>query len=213
MDIVPGDVWDHTHFTDAVKFTDFKQSRSQDAFALLMMKFGESLGLPSYGVVAHSQGGLAALHLKTYYWSGLDTATGQRLIQTVGSPYKGCSLAGTLADLGGLFGVGCSSNSDLAPNGAQLWLSKIPKDPQTYIYYYTTTYDDSWFLSPACVTGSGLVLYSPNDGTCEIKFSQPDKGGNNMGTKKSFCHTDGMNYPPQTKDTSRNSEMNSKAAR
>jgi len=208
-----GDCWESSHFTDSVKFQDFKQSRSQDEFANLIKKFGESLGLPSFGIVAHSQGGLAALHLKAYYWSGLDTATGQRLIQSVGSPYKGCSLAGTLADLGGLFGVGCKSNNDLAPNGAQLWLSKVPKEPQQSVYYYTTQYDDSWWLAPACVTGSGLVMYSPNDGTCEIKFSQPDKGGNNLGLKKSYCHTDGMNYPNQTKDQTRNAEMNSKAAR
>jgi len=209
-----GDVWENSHFTDAIKFEDYSQSRSQDQFALLVRKFAEETHkLTSFGIVAHSQGGLAALHLKAYYWSGLDTAVGARPIQSVGSPYKGCSLAGTLADLGGLFGVGCKSNSDLAPNGAQLWLSKVPKDPQEKVYYYTTQYDDSWFLSPACVTASGLVLFSPNDGTCEIKFSQPDKAGNNMGLKKSFCHITGMNYPPQTKDAARNAEMNKFAAR
>jgi len=207
------DVWDGAHFTNAVKFTDFKQSRSQDAFALLIKNYGESLNLPSFGLVGHSQGGLAGLHLKAYYWSGLDTATGGRLIQSVGSPYKGCSLAGSLADLGGLFGVGCKANPDLAPNGAQVWLSKVPATPQSTVYYYTTQYDDSWFLAPACVTASGLVMFTPNDGTCEAKFAAPDKAGNNMGLKKSFCHTSGMNYPQQTKDTARNSEMNSKAAR
>jgi len=208
-----GDVWDGTHFTNAVKFEDYKASRSQDQFALRIKQFGESLGLPSYGIVGHSQGGLASLHLKSYYWSGLDTAKGERLIQSVGSPYKGCSLAGGLADLGGLFGVGCSSNSDLAPNGAQVWLAKVPKAPQDSVFYYTTQYDDSWFLAPACVTASGMVMHAPNDGTCEIKFSQPDKGGHNQGISKKFCHTNGMNYPPQTKDQARNAVMNSKAAR
>lgn len=179
----------------------------------MINNWSKAQGVSSCGIVAHSQGGLAALHLKSYLWSCLDTASAGRLIQSVGSPYKGCSLAGSLASIGAIFGVGCSANTDLATNGAQLWLSKVPKEPQQEVYYYTTTYDDSWFLAPACVTASGMVLYSPNDGTCEIKFSQPDKAGNNMGTKTKFCHTDGMNYPAQCKDATRNSEMNSKAAR
>ena len=211
-----GEVWDINQFTDAILFTDYKQSRSQDQFALLIKKFAEETHkLSSYGILGHSQGGLASVHLKAYYWSGLDTASGGggRVVQSVGSPYRGCSLAGTLADLGGLFGVGCSSNNDLAPNGAQVWLSKVPKDAQEKVFYYTTQYDDSWFLAPACVTASGLVLHAPNDGTCEIKYSTLDKAGNNMGNTKKFCHTDGMNYPPQTKDATRNSLMNKQAAR
>jgi len=209
-----GDVWDHTHFTDALKFEDYSASRSQDQFALLVRKFAEETHkLSSYSIVSHSQGGMAGLHLKAYYWSGLDVATAGRALQSVGTPYKGCSLAGSLADFGKWFGLGCSSNADLATNGAQLWLSKVPKDAQDQTYYYNTQYDDAWFLSPACVTASGIVLYSPNDGTCEIKFSQPDKGGNNMGNKKSWCHVSGMNYPEQTKDKTRNAEMNAKAAR
>jgi len=209
-----GEVWNINQFSNAVLFTDYKKSRTQDQFALLIKSFAEETHkLSSYGIVAHSQGGLASMHLKAYYWSGLDSATGGRVIQSVGSPYKGCSLAGNLADLGGLFGAGCGAQNDLAPNGAQTWLSKVPKDAQDKVYYYTTTYDDSWFLAPACVTASGLVLHSPNDGTCEIKYSTPDKGGSNMGTTKKFCHTDGMNYPPQTKDASRNTVMNNNAAR
>jgi len=209
-----GEVWNPAQFTNAILFTDYKQSRSQDQFALLIKKFAEETNsLKSYGIVGHSQGGLASLHLKTYYWSGLDSAQGNRVVQSVGSPYQGCSLAGTLADLGGLFGIGCSANNDLAPNGAQVWLSKIPKDAQSKVFYYTTQYDDSWFLSPACVTASGMVLHSPNDGTCEIKFSTLDKAGYNMGTVKKFCHTDGMNYPPQTKDANRNAIINREAAR
>eukprot|EP01088_Endostelium_zonatum_P021663 TRINITY_DN8700_c0_g1_i1.p1 TRINITY_DN8700_c0_g1~~TRINITY_DN8700_c0_g1_i1.p1 ORF type:complete len:691 (-),score=177.39 TRINITY_DN8700_c0_g1_i1:108-2156(-) len=209
-----GEVWDPSQFTNALLFTDYKQSRTQDQFALLIKKFAEEThSLKSYGIVGHSQGGLASVHLKAYYWSGLDNAQGNRVIQSVGSPYQGCSLAGTLADLGGMFGIGCSSNNDLAPNGAQVWLSKVPHEAQTKVFYYTTQYDDSWFLSPACVTASGMVLHSPNDGTCEIKFSTLDKAGYNMGTVKKFCHTDGMNYPPQTKDASRNAIMNREAAR
>ena len=38
------------------------------------------------------QGGAASLHLYTYYWSGFDYATGNRLIQSVGTPYQGTAL-------------------------------------------------------------------------------------------------------------------------
>jgi len=206
------DVWPSNQFTDTVKFEDFTQSRSQDEFAKQILAFGESLSLPSYGIVGHSQGGLASLHLKTYYWSGLDTATGGRKIQSVGSPYAGCSLAGSLADLGSVFGVGCASNFDLSIEGATLWLSKIPTSTRSEVYYYTTQYSDDWWISSACVTGGSLVMYQPNDGTCEKKFGQLP-GANNMGHTMGQCHTSGMKYPAQTQDAVRNAEINRLAAR
>lgn len=177
----------------------------------MVRAFGEPYG--SYSIVGHSQGGLASLHLKTYYWSGLDTVGSGRSIQSVGSPYLGCSLAGSLAGIGELFGAGCGTNFDLSTDGASLWIAKIPKEPQNAIYYWNTINTESWFSFTSCVTASGLVLYTPNDGTCEIKFSKPPLGGTWMGTKQAWCHTSGMNYPPQCTDKTRNTEMNSKAAR
>jgi len=205
------DVWPSKDFPGSVKFTDYKTSRSQDEFAKQILAFGNQLALPAYSIVGHSQGGLAALHLKTYYWSGLDTASGGKLIQSVGAPYLGCSLAGSLADIGDLFGVGCASNPDLAVDGASLWASRIPNDFRATVSYYLTQYDDAFWISSACVTGSSLVMYTPNDGTCEKRFGDLP-GAVNMGYLKGQCHTSDMKYPPQTQDVNRNKIMNGAAA-
>jgi len=206
-----GQVWDPSDFTNSILFQDHSQSRSNDAFALMVEKFATNQGVSCYSIVGHSQGGLAATHLCTYYWSGLDCVTGGKIIQTVGSPYSGCSLAGNLAAIGSIFGVGCSSNNDLTTTGATAWLAKIPESCQKQVSYYTTTYPSGW-LSSACITGSSLVMKTPNDGTCEIPYSKMPKGVS-MGNTEGQCHTSGMNYPQQTKDKARNSIINKAAAR
>jgi len=138
-----------------------------------------------------------------------------RAIQTVGSPYRGCSLAGALADLGWLFGFGCGSNFDLSRDGASLWYSKIPKfvgGPQSSVYYYTTRYTNNWWFFSNCVTASNLILSKPNDGTCELKYAMLDNG-NGQPTVEGWCHASNMKYPPQTSDPSRNKEMSMYAGR
>jgi len=209
-----GPVWDVNDFTNAIVFEDYQQSRSNDEFARMIMQFGADYS--SYAIIAHSQGGLASLHLKTYYWSGLDAlANGGRAIQTVGSPYRGCSLAGMLADLGWLFGLGCGSNFDLSRDGASLWYSKLPKNaggPQSAVTTYLTRYVNNWWFFSNCVTASNLVLSKPNDGTCELNYAKLD-AGNAQSTVSGWCHAAGMKYPPQTSDPARNKEMNTLAAR
>jgi len=59
-------------FSDYVVFTDFDQARPVDDFAKFISGFATSQGVDAYSIVAHSQGGMAALHLMTYYQSGLD---------------------------------------------------------------------------------------------------------------------------------------------
>jgi hypothetical protein len=81
--------------------TDFNKNRGQDEFARVISDFGAQFS--SYAVIAHSQGiphpsrltppppqgGLASLHLRSFYWTGLDNAAnGDRLIQSLGSPYR-----------------------------------------------------------------------------------------------------------------------------
>lgn len=66
-----------------------------------------------YGIVAHSQGGMVAAHMANYFFTGLENAEGERLIQSVGTPYNGNTAAGSAASLGEIFGIGCGSNSDL----------------------------------------------------------------------------------------------------
>jgi hypothetical protein len=70
-------------------------------------------GMTRYGIIAHSQGGMVATHIRNYLFSGLDSAEGNRLIQSVGTPYNGNTAAGSAANLGDIFGIGCGSNTDL----------------------------------------------------------------------------------------------------
>ena len=207
-----GNVWGGVsgQFTDKIIFQDLDQNRSHDAFAVLIGTFGASY--PSFGVVAHSQGGAASLHLYTYYWSGLDYADPGRLIQSVGTPYQGTSLAGNAAVLGQIFGVGCGTNFDLTYSGAASWLAGIPSWARDDVNYYTTAFKDYWWRYDYCHLVTDLLLNDPDDGTTEKSRGQLS-GGINRGHKSKWCHTSGMRDPAQTTDSSRNSTMNSNAAR
>lgn len=210
-----GDAWGSAaaagQFTNYVKFLDLNKNRSHDQFANLIKNFGASL--PSFGIVAHSQGGAASLHLYTYYWSGLDYATGgTRLIQSVGTPYQGTALAGNLALLGQIFGAGCGSNYDLTYNGAAAWLANIPSWARAKVSYHTTSFTDVWYRYDYCNIATDPFLSDPDDGVVERAYAQLS-GGVNLGHKTGWCHTGGMRDPSQTTDASRNLNMNANAAR
>jgi len=207
-----GNVWGGVagQFTGESIFQDLNQNRSHDAFARRILSFGQSYD--SYGIVAHSQGGAAATHLYTFYWSGLDFASGGRLIQSVGTPYQGTSLAGNLAALGDVFGVGCGTNNNLTYSGSASWLAGIPSWARAAVNYYTTSFTDVWWRWDYCNAVSDLVLSDPEDGTTERAYGQLP-GAANRGHKTGWCHTSGMRDPAQTTDSSRNSTMNSSAAR
>lgn len=206
------DVWGQvqSQFTNYVKFSDFNQNRSHDAFARQIDSYGDNF--PSFGIVAHSQGGAAALHLYTYYWSGLDNAGSGRLIQSVGTPYQGTPLAGNLAALGDIFGVGCGYNSNLTVSGGGAWLSGIPTWARSKVNYYTTSFTTKWWRPDWCNFASDIILSDPEDGTTEKSRGQVS-GAVNRGHKTGQCHTDGMRDMAQTRDSGRNSTMNSSAAR
>ncbi len=209
-----GDAWGSAasagQFSNYVKFLDLNQNRSHDQFAQRIKTFGANL--PSYGIVAHSQGGAAALHLYTYYWSGLDSATGTRLIQSVGTPYQGTALAGNLAAIGSVFGAGCGTNNDLSYSGAAAWLANIPSWARAKVYYHTTSFTDVWYRYDYCSLATDLFLGDPEDGVTEKAYGQLP-GAFNLGHKTGWCHTSGMRDPAQTTDASRNSNMNANAAR
>jgi hypothetical protein len=205
-----GDVWPASHFTNASKFLDLNANRSHDDFARRIQTFGNTWA--SYGIVAHSQGGAAALHLYNYYWSGLDYATGSRLIQSVGTPYQGTNLAGILASLGSWFGVGCGTNSNLTYSGASSWLAGIPTSSRAKVNYYTTSFNDRWWAYDYCNAATDLVLSDPEDGTTEKAYGQLS-GAANRGHATGQCHTTGMRDPAQYQNSSRNATMNSNAAR
>lgn len=204
------DVWPASHFTNASKFLDLNANRSHDDFARRIQTFGNTWA--SYGIVAHSQGGAAALHLYNYYWSGLDYATGSRLIQSVGTPYQGTNLAGILASLGSWFGVGCGTNSNLTYSGASSWLAGIPTSSRAKVNYYTTSFTDRSWVYDYCHLGTDLVLSDPEDGTTEKAYGQLS-GAVNRGHATGQCHTTGMRDPAQYQNSSRNATMNSNAAR
>lgn len=206
-----GGVWPTSQFSSASTFLDKNQNRSHDAFARLIKTFGNTWN--SYGIVAHSQGGAAALHLYTYYWSGLDNASGGRLIQSVGTPYKGTNLAGMLAKMGNWFGVGCGNNSNLNYSGASAWLAGIPNSNRAKVNYYTTSFKTTnWWTNDYCNVVTDLVLSDPEDGTTE-KVNGQLPGAVNRGHTTGQCHTAKMRDPAQYLDASRNATMNTNAAR
>ncbi|MBK7709251.1 MAG: conditioned medium factor [Acidobacteria bacterium] len=207
-----GNTFPASQFSNNIVFNDPNQNRTHDQFANLIKNFGAAY--PSFGAVAHSQGGAATLHLYTYYWSGLDYATGPgtRLIQSVGTPYQGTALAGNLALLGQIFGAGCGSNTNLSYSGAASWLAGIPSSARAKVFYHTTSFTDVWWRYDYCNLATDPFLSDPEDGVVERSYAQLS-GANNLGHKTGWCHTSGMRDPAQTGDSSRNSNMNSNAMR
>ncbi|RRJ42069.1 conditioned medium factor [Xanthomonas vasicola pv. musacearum] len=205
-------VWPQAQFTNASTFLDPKQNRSNDQFAQLLAQFASQWS--SFSTVAHSQGGMAALHLYTYYWSGLDKATGGRVMQSVGTPYQGTNMAGVLATAGSRFGEGCGSNTDMTYDGAKAWLAGIPPDARAKVNYYTTSFAKSkkWYTNDYRNAASDLVLKDPEDGVVEEVNAQLP-GGVNLGHTTGQCHTTGMRDPAQYLDADRNAVMNANAAR
>ncbi len=206
-----GGVWPAAQFATSSTFLDANQSRSNDQFALRLKTFGDTWN--SFGTVAHSQGGMAALHLYSYYWSGLDQATGSRLLQSVGTPYQGTNLAGILATLGNWFGVGCGKQSDLTYSGAAAWLKGIPTWARAKVNYYSTSFATThWWVNDYCQIATDLVLTDPEDGTVEKSNAQLP-GATNRGHVTGQCHTASMRDPAQFLDASRNAIMSTNAAR
>lgn len=206
-----GGVWPTSQFSNASTFADFNQNRTHDQFARLIQSFGSTWN--SFGTVAHSQGGAASLHLYTYYWSGLDNATGARLMQSVGTPYQGTNLSGILATLGSWFGVACGSNANMTYSGASSWLAGIPTWARAKVNYYTTSFRfTNWWTNDYCNFATDLVLSDPEDGTTEQAYGQLP-GAVNRGHTTGQCHTSGMRDPAQYNDASRNATMNANAAR
>ncbi len=204
------DVWGPLidQFDNAAVFLDLGENRTNDQFAQLLLDFG--LPWRSYSIIAHSQGGMASLHLYNYYWSGLDNAGPGRLIQSVGTPYQGTPLATELAVIGQIFGHGCGTSTNLTPSGAASWLAGITSSSRSEVSYYTTSFtDDSGYDYCSLITD--LFLEDPDDGVVERARGQLP-GGVNLGHKTGWCHSAGMHDPPQTTDSARNAVMNADAA-
>jgi pimeloyl-ACP methyl ester carboxylesterase len=196
-----GSIWPAADFTQPkVVFLDPDENRTHDQFAQLLDQKAQATGLSSFGVVAHSQGGAAALHLFTYYASGLDLASGGRRIQSLATPYQGTPLA----SLGGFL---CGVNNDMTPSGSATWLAGIPSWARAEVWYWTTSNSGS-----ACQFLTDFLLTNPEDGTVE-QFRGQLPGAHSMGHSTGWCHTTGMSNPASYTDHVRNQAMNAAAAR
>jgi len=194
-------------------YVDFgKESISNDAFARKIANEASKKGISSYSVVGFSQGGMAVAHLYNYYWAGVDVPKNPRVVQTLVTPFRGTSIAGSSASLGKVFGVGCGVNNDLTRDGSSLWGSGIPTATRNQIYSYAVQYGDNGLNTRYCNNVVNMFLEKPNDGTCEVDFAFLS-ASNVLGVKVGWCHTSGMKYPAAATDSSRNKQMNSLAAR
>jgi len=196
-------------FSNAVAFTGgFDQSLSNDQFSRKLITAIQNQACST--AVAHSQGGMVITHTTNYYITPFDRApANKRVFQTVGTPFQGTSLAGTLAGLGGVFGVGCGSNADLTYAGSKTWMAGISAQTRSKIFFYYTQYGKG-LLWNACNTASNAVLAWPNDGTTENAYA-PLPGANNQPSNPTSgeCHTGGMNFVEQCRSSSRNRQMSS----
>jgi len=189
-----------------------KEVFSHDLYAQKVINFVNTHNPASFSLVGHSQGGFVSLHILNYYFTALDNTQGGKLIQTVGTPWLGCSVAGNAAALGKIFGLSCGSNSDLTRDGATNWLSGISMESRKSVHFYTTTYQQGNFFGDYCSLPMNVLLQWPNDGTCELKYAVLP-GGNNEGNTQKQCHVSGMKYLCQTDDNNRNAILNKNAAR
>ena len=206
------DAWKN-YLPNADKFEDYEKNRSHREFAELLGAFGDSYDSGnSCSVIAHSQGGAASLYLYTYYWSCLDNGPPRRLIQSVGTPYQGTGIAGNLAALGEVFGVGCGRNSDLTEDGSRNFLAGVPFDRRSKVYYYSTSFERKTFRYDYCSAATDLFLSDPEDGVVRKERAQLP-GGNNMGHIEGQCHSSNMRDPPQTSDRIRDGDGERKSIR
>jgi len=199
--IYPGD------WTNPIFYLSYKANVPNTKFAEMIQAHANSLGLDSFTLVGHSQGGMAALQLYNNYFSGLDNVDDGRIMQSIGTPYRGCSAAGSAANLGELFGVGCGANTDLTTDGAALWLNTISMEHRARIYYYTATYKLGNFFGDYCSMAMNAVLDWPNDGTTELERGQLN-GAHNQGNTEKWCHTTSMKYPAQYHNRDLSRKMN-----
>jgi hypothetical protein len=201
-------------------FNDPGASRSHDAFALRIRDQGASHFNHEFSVVAHSQGGAAALHLRAFYTSLLDNSTAPRRIQSMGTPYGGLTLMNyylTISMIGRLLGVNvdlglCPPQSNLGTFGSALWSSTIPNWARNEVFYYRTGYErphNFWqrlqFWRWRCGAGS-FVIPGWDDGV-GADYEGYLSGAQNMGVTENECHTQGMKDGPQTDNSGRNDIM------
>ena len=200
-------------------FLDTNQSRSHDRFAQRLRDQGNGFFNNAFTVIAHSQGGAAAAHLRTFYTSRLDNATAPRRIQTMGTPFRGSTLMDLYVGIGGVWGFVlseifgfCGPQLSLTSVGSAVWSVGIPTSVRREVFYYRTRHrrpSNFWqrlqFWRWRCNIVS-FIIPGTDDGvvsTNQGKFNN----ARDMGIRDSQCHTGGMRHAAQTRDTARNAIM------
>ncbi len=199
-------------------FSDPSASRSHDAFAQLIRDQGDARFNTAFSVVAHSQGGAAATHLRAYYTSGLDNTTAPRRIQSMGTPYLGSTLMDLYFATGPIgwivseiFGF-CGQQFSLTTFGSLLWNVSLPSFVRDEVFFYRTRHtrpSNFWqrlqFWRWRCNLAS-FIIPSADDGVV-ADFQGILWGGNSLGITDGECHTGGMHHPSQTRNGTRNDTM------
>ena len=199
-------------------FNDAGQSRSHDNFARRIRDQGAANFTDAFSVVAHSQGGAAATHLRAFYTSLLDNSTAPRRIQSMGTPYWGSTLMDYYLATGPLgwliseiFGF-CGPQISLGTLGSAAWRATVPSWAKQDVYYYRTRHrrpSNFWqrlqFWRWRCNLAS-FVIPGADDGVV-ADWQGSLSNGHNMGITDSECHVGGMNHVDQKDNAARNDIM------
>lgn len=198
-------------------FTDFDQSRSHDNFAQRIRDQGAARFIDSFSVVAHSQGGAAAVHTRAFYNTLLDASTAPRRIQSVGTPYRGSTLMDfylATGPLGWLIATilgECTPQFSLGTLGSALWRVTVPSWAKSEVWYYrsghrrpSNFFQRLQFWRWRCNLAS-FVIPGWDDGVVSTAQGVLSNG-RNMGVTASECHLN-MNHGGQTRNQGRNNLM------
>lgn len=201
-----------------VEFDDTNQSRSHDAFARRIREQGDAAFPANFTVVAHSQGGAAATHLRAFYVSNLDLSNAPRRIQSVGTPYGGSTLMNIYLSAGPVvwliaevLGL-CSPQFDLSSIGSLIWQATLPAWVRGDVHYYQTTHPlprNFWQVLQFWRWNCGPLSYlipGPDDGV--VSVTQGLFGGaHSHGITQGECHNVIRNLAWQVENPSRNDTM------
>lgn len=124
----------------------------------------------------------------------------------MGNPYRGTSLAGSLAIIGSIFGAGCGTNYEMTYSGASAWLSNIPYWARDEVPYWTTSFTDKCWRYDYCYLATDLMLSDPDDGITEKAKCQLSGGINHI-HKTGECHLSNVKDMSQVNDSFRNNEV------
>ena len=234
------EAWPSKHFTHSWSYGDsVERSKSNAEFAARIQESTRKEGMDILGFssVGHSQGGLALLHMLAFLMSGLDTllidtlthggrfTNNHRLIQSLGSPYRGSDLS--FAQWLRLFSSSCEGksgqfNSDQRRSELLVIRDAIKelmvagqgqtRDASSFVHYYATTCGNS-DRTDAVVSLLNADLTdkrSPVMNGIPVDFEDNDRE----------CHTGSVSFiglgyygPPQIRNRARNREMDFYAAR